>query len=271
MESRTDSSSPQYHAFSSPQDPFNENIFLDDEGDTDGDSRRSSESAPNSLFDDLEAAIPESVHGFSSLPPVPGLIYDPQIQLDPELCAHAAEYCMNTYFGSSHVNQIMLFERAGSDTGLPPPLARILDMTSTILRNTLSNDVHRLLFESSPLRASRQAILNLYHPGEGITPHVDLLRRFGDGIVGVTLKGSCVMDLCKNNTSHGVYLPDRSIIAFTGEARYDWTHGIERRVSDYVEDLDGGRRWVDRGVRLSVTFRWMLPGADVVGDSVVEA
>ena len=27
-------------------------------------------------------------------------------------------------------------------------------------------------------------------------------------------------------------------------------------------------RWIGRDVRLSVTFRWLLPGADIVGDGV---
>ncbi|KXZ48036.1 hypothetical protein GPECTOR_31g400 [Gonium pectorale] len=41
-----------------------------------------------------------------------------------------------------------------------------------------------------------QAILNLYRPGEGITPHVDLAR-FQDGIVGASLGGPVVMHFTK--------------------------------------------------------------------------
>lgn len=73
------------------------------------------------------------------------------------------------------------------------------------------------------------------------------------------------MDMTLEAQRHGVFLPERSVIAFTGEARYAWKHGIERRVADYVGFGDGEDSWVDRGTRLSVTFRWMLPGADVVG------
>jgi hypothetical protein len=72
-----------------------------------------------------------------------------------------------------------------------------------------------------------------------------------------------------------VWLPSRSVLVLTGEARYEWTHGIARRVRDKVEveedgeDDGGGWRWLERGVRVSVTFRWLLPGADVVGgDSI---
>jgi hypothetical protein len=54
-----------------------------------------------------------------------------------------------------------------------------------------------------------------------------------------------------------------------GEARWEWEHGIEERLGDYVEDPDGqeegGRCWRGRGTRVSVTLRWMKEGGDVVG------
>ncbi|KAI9508124.1 hypothetical protein F5148DRAFT_1199012, partial [Russula earlei] len=45
------------------------------------------------------------------------------------------------------------------------------------------------------------------------------------------------------------------------------THGIESRSRDKVEDDAGGDgwQWHERGVRVSVTFRWLLPGAEMVG------
>ena len=137
---------------------------------------------------------------------------------------------------------------------------------------------------------ARQAIINLYKPGEGISPHVDLLGRYADGIIGVSLGSGCVMHFDKvlrddqeaeENTRWDVYLPERSIIVLSKEARYDWTHGIEKKTGDPVESSasEGDnssprvvgasqRPWtrVERRVRLSVTFRWLLPGADVVGD-----
>ncbi|GLI69371.1 hypothetical protein VaNZ11_013964 [Volvox africanus] len=49
-----------------------------------------------------------------------------------------------------------------------------------------------------------QAIVNLYRPGEGITPHVDLAR-FQDGIVGVSIGGPVVMHFtrCGPRVSRG--------------------------------------------------------------------
>ncbi|ESK94097.1 fe2og oxygenase family oxidoreductase [Moniliophthora roreri MCA 2997] len=247
-------------------------------------------------------------------PPIPGLFFDPSLLIPAEFADAVVKYCLNTYFTSPHVNQIMLFERAPPPSpssapsestprlneddvgsGLPPTLTTLLSTLSEILSVSLPPSVHTLLFPRAPSRA-RQAIINLYHPGEGITPHVDLLRRFGDGIIGVSFSSGCVMQFVKQERQpeagkecvdadgnrnavdsqssndqpvYDVYLPERSIIVMTGDARYRWTHGIARRVRDYVflkgkQDHDGGE-WIDRKVRLSITFRWLLPGAEVVG------
>lgn len=183
-------------------------------------------------------------------------------------------------------------------SGLSPPLVALLNTLSRLLSPpVLPQETHDLLFESSSMSSrpehsshpitqtkqaqARQAILNLYAPGEGISSHVDLLRRFGDGIIGVSLCGGCVMRFERVRESdedddresiYDVYLPPNSIIVLSGDARYKWTHGIERRTGDWVEPYGNSSvtkekaEWIPRGMRLSITFRWLLPGADVVGD-----
>lgn len=216
-------------------------------------------------------------------------------------------------------------------SGLSPPLLALLNTLSHLLcPPVLPPEIHELLFPSSifssapyhehtlrpnsntldgkqtlrptssdvstglKLAQARQAILNLYTPGEGISSHVDLLRRFGDGIIGVSLCGSCVMRFERvgegeeeevkedEKKVYDVYLPPNSIIVLSGDARYKWTHGIERRKGDWVLPCRGGSaddftvrqngdkeelaEWLPRSTRLSITFRWLLPGADVVGD-----
>jgi hypothetical protein len=99
----------------------------------------------------------------------------------------------------------------------------------------------------------------------------------------------------RQNMFTEIYLPPRSILIMTGEARYKWTHGIPGMASDFVQpelgspsavdnthvgsdanlgnqlDMKSSKEreaegvWIERGMRLSVTFRWLLPGADVVG------
>ncbi|KAI0941194.1 hypothetical protein AcV7_002830 [Taiwanofungus camphoratus] len=287
-----------------------------------------SDSDTNSLFDDTSNKSPRcslspysvertgnsctdrlpvagSVHGITpaqrTAPPIPGLYFDSSMQLSSEVADDLMWTCVRTYFHDTNADQVMLFERAPdpsspslSGSGLPPFLTDLLGTLSTLLRPSLPPETYALLFPSPSSRPAlaRQAILNFYWPGEGITPHVDLLNRYDDGIIGVSFGSGCVMrfDKVVNNDAQqptsscdestemkhhwGLYLPSGSVIVLSQEARYAWTHGIDRHMEDLVEDAAGtegalGTRsssWISRGVRLSITFRWLLPGADIVGD-----
>ncbi|KAJ6476205.1 hypothetical protein C8R45DRAFT_1009212 [Mycena sanguinolenta] len=230
--------------------------------------------SPDSLFDEMippasSSPVPAMLHA----PPVPGLFFTPSLLIPVQLADEVTHFCLDNYFNRPGVNQIMLFGVASSSaaaplSGLPPVLITLLSTVSSLLEPTLPPEIHTLLFPPNPTRA-RQAILNLYHPGEGIIPHVDLLRRFGDGIVGVSFGSSCVMEFARVDKAAAaaplqLFLPERSVIVLSRDARYAWTHGIEKRTADVVADGDA-HRVVQRGVRLSITFRWLLPGADVVG------
>ena len=265
------------------------------------------------------AALPDNVDitntsaiSRRSAPPIPGLFMDPALLLPTDLADSALRACMSTFFADAGINQVMLFGRAGdAAAAFPPFLSALLGAASELLLRhpTLPRETHAMLFaptpppppppeghgHDGPLRA-RQAIVNLYRPGEGIAPHVDLLNRFGDGIVGVSLGGGASMRFARaqaprgrwdvddvagqggggggghgdgDGEFHEVWLPPRSVLVLTREARYEWTHGIAPRVRDKVEDAAGrdGWQWHERGVRVSVTFRWLLPGAEIVGGS----
>ena len=232
-----------------------------------------------------------------SAPPIPGLFFDPSLLLPPDLTDSVLHACMTSFFpptsdGSlGQANQVMLFGRAGrEDTGFPPFLGALLEATAALLRRAaaLPEETHELLFpgaagpdQAAARSRARQAIINLYRPGEGIAPHVDLLSRFGDGIMGVSLGGGVAMRFARVGSEgegggeYEMWLPPRSVIVLTGEARYGWTHGIIPRDRDRVEEEEGsgggdcesGWRWHHREPRVSVTFRWLLPGAEVVGGS----
>lgn len=222
-----------------------------------------------------------------SAPPIPGLFFDPNLLLPADLADSILSACTTSFFpplsdGSlSPVNQVMLFGRAGHEaTAFPPFVGALLEATAALLQ-ALPADTHALLFPgagASAVSRARQAIVNLYRPGEGIAPHVDLLNRFGDGIVGVSLGGGVAMRFARvgagecetqTQTVYEVWLPPRSVIVLTGEARYAWTHGIVPRARDRVEEGEGGGRWRwhYREPRVSVTFRWLLPEAEIVGGS----
>ncbi|EKM59912.1 uncharacterized protein PHACADRAFT_87635 [Phanerochaete carnosa HHB-10118-sp] len=249
-------------------------------------------------------------------PSIPGLYFDPSVLLPDDLAETLFQQCLETYFRDSRVNQAMLFERVVSEgahapdtpapgpSGLPPFLTSLLATLADVLRPALPPHTHALLFPppDAPPQA-RQVIVNLYRPGEGIAPHVDLLDRFGDGIVGVCLGSGCVMRFRRarpelghastqcpsapcpragsklaagdpgdpghtdEDEGHAVFLPHGGVYVMSEEARYRWTHGIEGRTEDWVQDRAGSDagRWVMRFLRVSITFRWLLPGADVVG------
>ena len=232
-----------------------------------------------------------------SAPLIPGLFFDPSLLLPADLADTVLRSCMRSFFddhggagagaAGAGVNQVMLFGRAGHDSGsssaFPPLLNELLAATSELLAQhpTLPRETHAMLFppalhgdEDGYVPRARQAIINMYRPGEGISPHVDLLRRFGDGIVGVSLgDGGVAMQFARADTGEDgdefeMWLPSRSILVLTGEARYKWTHGIAPRLRDKVEVVaarEDGWIWQERGIRVSVTFRWLLPGADIVG------
>ncbi|KLT42382.1 hypothetical protein CC85DRAFT_285614 [Cutaneotrichosporon oleaginosum] len=156
----------------------------------------------------------------------------------------------------------MLFSRPPSEgpSSLPHHIAALDTALATLLEPHLPPDIHALAFHQE---LGRQAILNLYTPGSGITPHIDLPRRYADGIVGASLTGGCVMTFTRGAARHDVYLPPRSVYVMSGSARWEWAHGIAYRMEDVV--LDGEEeRMIPRGLRLSVTLRWMKPNAGLL-------
>ncbi|PCH40756.1 hypothetical protein WOLCODRAFT_69337 [Wolfiporia cocos MD-104 SS10] len=253
----------------STQEPAVQHIDVDSEGNP------ADLSDVDSLFDHAIEHHSHATAARRSAPPIPGLYFDPTIRLPSELAEEIMWACIRLYFQTSNADQVMLFERASSssatNSGLPPVLTSLLSTLSVLLLPVLPPETHALLFPPLPTPHARQAILNLYWPGDGISPHVDLLDRYGDGIVGRQDEGTY-----QPGERHDVYLPSGSIIVFTEEARYKWTHGIDKCLEDLVETFDCSMdsstdaAWLGRDLRLSVTFRWLLPGADVVGSPTPE-
>ncbi|ETS61325.1 hypothetical protein PaG_04345 [Moesziomyces aphidis] len=119
---------------------------------------------------------------------------------------------------------------------------------------------------------SRQLILNLYRGGEGLASHVDLVNRFADGILlcsfGPSGCGTVMEFTHASGKVHPLFLPSGSVLLLSREARYEWKHGIPARSIDLVRSSDdpGHVEAIARSIRLSITIRSMLPGADIVGE-----
>ncbi|GIG64546.1 alpha-ketoglutarate-dependent dioxygenase AlkB [Phytomonospora endophytica] len=101
-----------------------------------------------------------------------------------------------------------------------------------------------------------QLIVNEYQPGQGIASHVDCVPCFADTVLSISLGSSCVMVMSRRD-GEGEKVPlllePGALLVMTGEARYDWLHGIPARKTDRH---DGGV--VVRGRRVSLTFRTVV-------------
>ena len=101
-----------------------------------------------------------------------------------------------------------------------------------------------------------QVIVNEYQPGQGISSHIDCEPCFRDTIVSLSLGSGCVMDFTNKldkKKKISVWLAPRSIVVLSGEARYDWLHGIAARKWDEW----GDHKYV-RQRRVSLTFRKVI-------------
>jgi ubiquinone/menaquinone biosynthesis C-methylase UbiE len=109
-----------------------------------------------------------------------------------------------------------------------------------------------------------QLTVNEYAPGSGIGSHIDTISAFDNGLMSISLNSGIVMEFrerqeSKNPTSSLtgrrklLYLPPRSLVLFSGDARYKWEHMIVSRRTDTVDD-----EVIPRKMRLSLTLRTAL-------------
>lgn len=100
-----------------------------------------------------------------------------------------------------------------------------------------------------------QVIINEYQAGQGITPHIDCVPCFGETIASISVCTPCVMEFTHIETGEkfSQLLEPRSLLTFSGEARYKWQHAIPQRKTDIV---DGQK--INRGRRISLTFRTVI-------------
>ena len=96
-----------------------------------------------------------------------------------------------------------------------------------------------------------QVIVNEYEPGQGIAPHIDDPKLFGETIVSVSLGSGVEMDFTKKDSTekNSIYLSRKSMLVLKGDARYSYQHSIAKRKNDNK---------VPRGTRISITFRYRI-------------
>ncbi|KAJ4950745.1 hypothetical protein NE237_027577 [Protea cynaroides] len=126
-----------------------------------------------------------------------------------------------------------------------------------------------------------QLTVNEYPPGVGLSPHIDTHSTFEGLIFSLSLAGPCIMEFrrysqgtwlpsslsntdmqeqnpeyCSSFVRRSIFLPPRSMLLLSGEARYAWHHYIPHHKVDMVRDnmiIRGSRR-------VSFTFRKVRAG-----------
>ncbi len=98
-----------------------------------------------------------------------------------------------------------------------------------------------------------QVIVNEYNPGQGIAPHIDHLKLFGDQIATLSLGSDIMMIFEKNGEEREIYLPRRSLLTLTGDSRKLWKHSIPKVKIDFFKD----GKVIERKKRVSITYRHM--------------
>ncbi|KAI4312937.1 hypothetical protein MLD38_037722 [Melastoma candidum] len=128
-----------------------------------------------------------------------------------------------------------------------------------------------------------QLTVNEYPRGVGLSPHIDTHSAFEGFIFSLSLAGPCIMEFRKymsraclpRNISNmatnegkednrspavvrkAIYLPPRSMLLLSGEARYAWQHYIPHHKIDFVMDEAIKRN----SRRVSFTFRKVRIGS----------
>ncbi len=132
--------------------------------------------------------------------------------------------------------------------------ARRVDETMRlgVLPDWLMDYCQKLKSEGYFPKLPDQVIINEYQPGQGIAPHIDCVPCFEETIASLSLGSPCVMEFTNPATGEKInqLLEPRSLLIFSGEARYQWRHGIAARKTDKYEG-----HIIQRGRRISLTFR----------------
>lgn len=109
------------------------------------------------------------------------------------------------------------------------------------------------IIEKAGLMNPVQCIVNEYTRNQGIAPHIDNLA-FGPTVIGVSIGADGVLVFERGRERFECFLPRRSFMMMTGSARYEWKHGIDKRV--IYNDSNGQKITKPTDYRcISLTYR----------------
>ena len=134
---------------------------------------------------------------------------------------------------------------------MPPLLSALITRITDSLKKYL---IQSRAFIEEELQFD-QITINDYQVAGGIPAHIDSHRPFKSVFVSVSLLSGVGFQFEKQTLDSGsdkqhVYVPKNSLMVFSAEARYAWTHAISGRKLDI---LDQQMIWRER--RISITIR----------------
>jgi len=146
-----------------------------------------------------------------------------------------------------------------------PKLSPICDEVATGILSTCKTMIDE---ETLPFN---QLTINEYLPGQGISSHTDTHACFGSILCILSLNSGIVMTMTKNKPSADkvdskkhILLPAGSLLILSGDARYNWSHGINQRKFDNVNGS-----LVERERRISFTFRQVVKPGPIPANQLI--
>jgi alkylated DNA repair dioxygenase AlkB len=104
-------------------------------------------------------------------------------------------------------------------------------------------------------KACNHLVVNEYQKGQGIMPHIDSEKLFGDTICSLSMLSDCVMEFLDpvSGQLFSYLLKRRSLLILQKDARYNYKHSISKNEIDIYDGTE-----VERSRRVSITFRTIL-------------
>lgn len=133
------------------------------------------------------------------------------------------------------------------------PLGLDEDYLSPPMPDWLKSFAQRLAADGYLDGVADRALINEYHPGQGIGAHKDRDAERIRAVAIISLGSSLTMEFTRAGfATRCHYLEQRSLVVMRGEVREQWLHGIVGRKTDKVGGLV-----IPRQRRLSLTFRYV--------------
>lgn len=97
-----------------------------------------------------------------------------------------------------------------------------------------------------------QCIVNEYYRNQGIAAHIDS-KAFGPVVAGFSIGADTIMTFERSTERFDVLLSRGALMVMEGQARYEWKHGIDKRVT-YEHEGNVIKKPQDYR-RISLTYR----------------